>query len=354
MAKNQITVFDEIKNTIQSRDFETQLTMALPPHINVKKFQRVIITAVNNDPKLIESDKRSLYAACMQCAQDGLVPDGREAALVCFNTNIAKKGQKPQYVKKVQYMPMTAGILKKIRNSGELKHIDAAVVYESDEWEYYTDRQGPYFKHVPDLTLDRTVQNNDFSQVKHVFAYAITKDGQLHVRVLTVAQVEKARAVSKAKDGPAWKGWWDGMAEKTAIKSLAKKLPMSSDLEAFMHRDDELNDFEDPVEEALEPGPPRQSRMQQAAGITPDEPEMREPEAEVVESPPAEATTKGDSAPADDDKASQRARDDARADEESKGAETKKPDDKPEPAKTDEPKPEPNTDDEPAPPEKLF
>src|SRR4051812_44409364 len=77
---------------------------ALPSHIKPEKFQRVVMTVVQLQPDLLSGDRRSLFAACIKCAADGLIPDGREAALVKFGSAI-------------QYMPMFTGIQKRVRNS---------------------------------------------------------------------------------------------------------------------------------------------------------------------------------------------------------------------------------------------
>jgi len=78
---------------------------ALPSHIKPEKFQRVVMTVVQQNPDLMGADRRSLLASCLKCAADGLIPDGREAALVIFKTKINE-----QWVSAVQYMPMLAGI----------------------------------------------------------------------------------------------------------------------------------------------------------------------------------------------------------------------------------------------------
>jgi len=84
---------------------QPEFAAALPPQIPVEKFIRTTLTAVQMNPDLLQADRRSLLGACMKAAQDGLLLDGREAAPVIFNTKDGKK---------VQYMPMVGGILKKM------------------------------------------------------------------------------------------------------------------------------------------------------------------------------------------------------------------------------------------------
>jgi recombination protein RecT len=178
------------------------------------------------NPELLNADRRSLIGACMKAAQDGLLLDGREAAPVIFNT---KEG------KKVQYMPMVGGILKKIRNSGELASISAQVVYDKDHFEYELG-DNESITHKPFLGEERGKQIA-------VYAVAKTKDGAIYREVMSVADVEKVRAASRAgKFGP-WVDWWDEMAKKTVIRRMAKRLPSSADLDSVLQADNEASGF---------------------------------------------------------------------------------------------------------------
>lgn len=117
------TEISNIRKTLSTPGMQQQIKAALPPQIDPERFTRVAMTAIQSAPTLLNQNRESLFGACIKAAQDGLLPDGKEAALVPF------KGQ-------VQYMPMLAGILKKVRNSGELLTISAHVVHEADEFEY--------------------------------------------------------------------------------------------------------------------------------------------------------------------------------------------------------------------------
>jgi recombination protein RecT len=205
---------------------EKEFSAALPPQIAVGKFVRTAVTAIQMNPELLSADRRSLFAACMKAAQDGLLLDGRESAPVIFNT---KEG------KKVQYMPMVGGILKKIRNSGELASISANVVYDKDFFEYELG-DNEQITHKPFLGDER-------GKPIAVYAVAKTKDGAIYREVMSVSDVEKVRASSRAgKFGP-WADWWDEMAKKTVIRRMAKRLPSSADTDQVMANDLEASGF---------------------------------------------------------------------------------------------------------------
>ena len=127
--QKQLTPVDKLKAFLTGDAMKAQIMMALPKHIDIEKFIRILMTAVSQNPDLATADQNSLLIACMKCAADGLMPDGKEAALVTFFS-------KSKNITEVQYMPMYAGILKKMRNSGELKTIEAHVVHKNDKFQY--------------------------------------------------------------------------------------------------------------------------------------------------------------------------------------------------------------------------
>lgn len=219
-----------------------EFKMALPSHIAPDKFQRVVMTAVQQDPDLLLADRRTLLMACTKCAQDGLLPDKREAAFVIFNTKIKVDG-KDKWVKAVQYMPMIAGIKKRAMNSGQVSALQGHVVYANDHfvWQQGTDEK---LEHKPLFPGDRGLP---------IGAYAVARvkgEDRPLFRVFDIARIEKARAVSKNKDGVTWNMWWDEMAIKTVARNLAKDLPSDAevDLLRVVGRDDEPADPDESTE----------------------------------------------------------------------------------------------------------
>jgi recombination protein RecT len=246
----QTTAIAEIRKTLDT--MAPQFQAALPPQVTPEKFLRVVMTAVGQNKDLLNANRSTLYAACMKAAQDGLLPDGREGALVMYGQN-------------VQWMPMVTGILKKIRNSGELAMIGAHLVHKNDPFKFWVDSDGEHLEHRPDIFGDR-------GQEIGAYAIAKTKDGAFFVEPMTKAEIEEVRKVSRAKNGP-WQTWWGEMAKKTVIRRLSKRLPMSSDVEQTLKRDDEA--FENAQEVAAEQGQTteggakrsrKQSRLSQVIG----------------------------------------------------------------------------------------
>jgi recombination protein RecT len=215
---------------------------ALPSHISPDKLQRTIITAAQNNPDLLTADRQSLITSCMKAAQDGLLPDGREAALVIFNTR--EKGQDGQWYsrKLCQYMPMVYGLRKKITQSGEVVSLQTGLVYraemEAGAFIYEVGMEPP-IRHRPMLDLP----DEELTDDKIVAAYSIAKmkDGTVSAEVMRRGEINKVREASntgatrdkkgneRQPKGP-WVDWFGEMARKTVMRRHSKTLPMSGDV----------------------------------------------------------------------------------------------------------------------------
>lgn len=262
------TALETLKKTVTQ--MAPQFQMALPKHITTEKFTRSVLTALANNPTLAEADRTSFLSAVMKSAEDGLICDNRSAALVTFR---GKDGTK------VQYMPMMAGILKKIRNSGELASLSPHVVYSNDVFEYWVDEMGEHLKHKP-------VFENRGSPTL-VYCIARTKDGAVYIEVMTTADVERVRNSSRAKDSGPWVNWWDEMAKKTVIRRLAKRLPSSTDIEGMFEPEDMVVDEPSPVQEEVVQEKPAKKTSRLKAALSESAPvEQNEAvETEKVEAP---------------------------------------------------------------------
>lgn len=218
---------------------DSEFRAALPAHIPVERFKRVILTAVSTTPQLIKADRRSFFNSAMKAAQDGLLPDGREGALVIYEANVKTRENGSDVWNKVpmvQWMPMIAGLRKKVRNSKEISTWDVKAVYQKDQFAY---REGlnQQLDHVPYL-------EGHPGPLIAVYSIARLKSGEVSIDVMPKWQVDKVRDLSKAKEKGPWGGFYDEMAKKTVARRHSKVLPMSTDLDDLIRRDDTLYDLE--------------------------------------------------------------------------------------------------------------
>lgn len=236
--RNPIALFQR-----QLEDRANDIRAALPAHITPDRFQRTVMTAVAQNPDLLKADRQSLILACYKAAQDALLPDGREAALVTFNTRQKIDGQWTT-VKQVQYMPMVYGLRKKILQSGGVVSLEVNVVYRAEVEKgtfLYEVGIEPPLRHRP--SLDLTDEEMDDSQIVAAYSIATMSDGSKSYEVMRRSEINKVRAMSQTgatgrtdrqgnaiqPKGP-WVDWFAEMAKKTVMRRHAKTLPMSGDL----------------------------------------------------------------------------------------------------------------------------
>jgi recombination protein RecT len=211
-----------------------QFKSALPAHIPVERFVRVVMTALQNNPDLVRKcSRRSVWNSAMKAAQDGLLPDGREGAIV-------------DYGGEAQWLPMIAGLRKKARNSGEIATWDAQVVHAKDAFEFELGDE-PYIRHRPCL-------DEEPGQVVAAYSVAVLKSGEKSREVMSVTAIEKVRARSRAKKGGPWFTDYEEMCRKTVARRHSKVLPTSTDLDDLLRRDDDLYDMKGAGDAAIAGG----------------------------------------------------------------------------------------------------
>lgn len=271
-----MTPVQALAKTIRNPQFQQNVREALPPGVSLDRFTRTTLTAIQQNPDLVQADRQSLFTGITRAAQDGLLPDGREGALVIFNRK-AGNG----WSKHVQWMPMVAGIIKRLAQSGI--SIDAQVVYENDEFSQTLGDDAAIHHKAPPLGKPR-------GEPLGAYAIARTRDGLVFREVMDVDQIEQVRSASRAKDSGPWAQWWTEMARKTVIRRLSKRLPITDpSVTDAIQRDDELYDFDATEPEAQDqPKPSGPRRPQVFDHVAPED--TAEPE-------PAEAVTSEDGPP---------------------------------------------------------
>ena len=225
-----------------------EFRMVLPSHINPERFQRTTLTAAQSNPDLLKCDRRSFITACMKAAQDGLLPDGREAAIVPFNTRTKIDGEWC-WLKLAQYMPMVWGLRKKILQSGEITDIFAAVVYRQEVEDgrfHYEEGTERCLRHRPNLDANFAPSVDDICLAYSVATFA---NGFKSFEVMRRWEINEVREASQtgaefdAKGEPRdakgpWVDWFGEMAKKTVIRRHSKSLPQSSDIMADVEAED--------------------------------------------------------------------------------------------------------------------
>lgn len=186
------------------------IAAALPSVMTPERFTRIALSAVSNNPKLQACTPDSFLGAMMQAAQLGLEP----------NTPLGQAYLIP-YGGKCQFQVGYKGLLELAWRSGEIRDIQAEVVYQNDVWEYELGLE-PKLRHIP--------ADTDRGDPVRYYAVIRTKDGGYISAVMSVEDVQAhARKYSQSYNNGPWKTSFDEMAKKTVMKRALKYAPLKSD-----------------------------------------------------------------------------------------------------------------------------
>ena len=221
MTNNQLAIVDAMKANVAK--MQGEFAKSLPGHIKPEKFVRTTQTAISMTRNIDRvKDMGQFLAACTNAAADGLILDGREAALVVG------------YDGSVRYQPMMRGLLKLAYNSGMVKSLVVELVRDNDNFDYSPTRADEPIFHTINL---KTARGEPYA----AYAIAAMKDGGVIHEVMSVEDINAIRDRSdayrafkngKIKSTP-WSTDWSEMARKTVFRRLSKYLPSSTDRDEF-------------------------------------------------------------------------------------------------------------------------
>lgn len=242
--------------------------LALPDNVKPEAFKNAAIVAAQDNPQILQCDMQSVFKSIRTLAAAGLVPDGREAALVPFNTK-----ENGAFVKKCQAMPMVFGLVKMARRSGDVRDIRAHLVYqkEIDTGAFtYIVGDEERLEHAPILFGDRGAP-------VAVYAIAKLKDGTLVREFMSAEDVDRIRrtgASQRVKKGDKyvvsdepvgiWKDHEGEMWKKTIIRRLCKRLDLSAEDMRRIIQDEDMLPIRDVTPQETAPAP-RQNLAQRLA-----------------------------------------------------------------------------------------
>lgn len=200
--------------------YKSQIAMALPKHMTPERMIRIALTALTTTPALQKCNALSVAASVVQASVLGLEVNTAlgEAYLVPYKDNC-------------QLIPGYQGLIKLVRNSGDLRMINAQAVHEKDTFEF-EDGLDPYLVH-------KRFKGDDRGPVTAYWAGAVLKDGGRQFVVLTKKEAEAhGRRFSKTYGNGPWTSDFDAMALKTCVRKLIKFLPKSIESQAAMALDE--------------------------------------------------------------------------------------------------------------------
>lgn len=222
----------EFHQWLDSKDTLAALKQALPDHIDLDVFVATAKQAVMTKPDLLKEELRpSLLRSVARAAAVGLLPDGKQGALVArYDTDAGGYA--------IAFQPMVGGIIKLGRETGAIKSIRAHLVFRGEHFRIVAGDEDK-IEHIPDpdiideayAVLNKGLDNRGNAQsdadgfmLRVYAAYCVItgSDGTVTKRFMTRQRIISLRQASRASRGPWNSRWLDEMILKGVILFTSK------------------------------------------------------------------------------------------------------------------------------------
>jgi recombination protein RecT len=188
-----------------------QIALALPKHLTPDRMIRVALTSLQKSPDLQKCNPLSVVACIVEASHLGLEIGGvlGQAYLVPF------KGQ-------CQLIPGYKGYIALAHRSG-VSRFAAHVVRERDMFDYEHGTRS-YLRHKQCLEMAA-------GPPIAVYAEIVVRDGEHDFEILRWGEILEMQQKYGQRKGSPWQEHLEEMAKKTAIRRLAKRCPISVEVQ---------------------------------------------------------------------------------------------------------------------------
>lgn len=242
----------DLRSLIESSAKE--LARALPDNMRPERLVRIALTCIRLNPELAKCTPESFLGSLFVAAQLGLEPVAGRAYLLPFS-NKRKIGNEWKTFKEVQLIVGFRGLIELFYRHEAAISIDMQVVFANDafSYQYGTD---PFLHHTPALK-DRgpVVGYYTVAKVKSggtIFFFMSHEDamehGKKHSKTFDRQKNEFYASSPWAKEPAA-------MAQKTTLIQLAKRLPLSIEIQQAISADETSRSYKSGIDSALDLAP---------------------------------------------------------------------------------------------------
>lgn len=191
--------------------------------ISVPQFIQVVMSEIKKNDKLLQAfmeNPSSMFASILAGAEIGLIPSDMIGEFYLIPRNLKQADGK--YRMSVTPLIGYKGLVNIILRGGEVSRVHTEVVYEGDLFEPIYGLE-PNIIHKPNFDVPRTQD-----KIKYAYAVAKMKSGEYQFCVMTRAEIEGVRNMSKNSndlyfnDKMGINRW---MERKCALIQLSKMLP---------------------------------------------------------------------------------------------------------------------------------
>jgi len=216
---------------------EDQFRMAAPRGIEAKQLVRDALTAIRQNPELMECDPKTVLGGLMTMAQLGL-----RVGVLGHGWLLPFRDWKTK-TKQAQLIIGYQGLVELAYRSNKIKSLAARTVHQNDHFviEYGVEEK---LEHRP-APGDRGPVVGYYAVVRflpdgHSFYHMTKAEAEVYRDRYAMAKKSSGEVV-----GP-WKSEFDGMAKKTCVRQLAKFMPKGTDLSVALMIDDAVRVDLDP------------------------------------------------------------------------------------------------------------
>lgn len=215
-----------LRDELNSEPLKLELAKVLPSHITPDRMVRVALTATLKSPALLDCTRESVFSCLLICAQAGLEPDGRLAHLVPFG-------------KTCQVIFDYKGIVTLGLRNG-LDAVYADMVCEHDEFDARVIDGIKKINHSVNWKKPRGA----------AYAYyAVTqRKGIIDFEIMTVDEVKRIKARSRAGNNGPWITDEPEMSKKTVLRRMSKRWDLIPEIGALINADFDTPEFEPTVQ----------------------------------------------------------------------------------------------------------
>jgi recombination protein RecT len=196
--------------------YSKEIAKALPSVLTPERFSRMAMTAITKTPKLAECSPQSFIGSLLTAAQLGLEPNtplGQAYLIPFYNSR--------KRIYECQFQVGYKGMIDLCNRSGEIKNIEAHIVYENDEFE---------FEYGLDSKLKHKPCMSDKGAPVWVYALYRLNNGGYGFEVMSVDDcMAHGEKYSEAFNNSPWQTNPEEMMKKTVLKKVLKYAPVRSD-----------------------------------------------------------------------------------------------------------------------------
>lgn len=216
------------------KQYKSVIQKTLPPDVNFERYWTMYLQMANTFVRDVKiTDKKGVLVCMMNAAKLALIPDPVMGQIYFV-----------PYAGKLTYQVGYKGMLELSRRSNKVSHVTVELVYNCDEFEFWSDENGQHYRHVKKM-------NVPMDQKKEVCAYSVFyyKNGKNSIHVMESQHIDeiKKMVLSRIKNSP-WANplFEPEMRKKTCLRRHWKLEPWSVEIASAIEHEESIERGEMP------------------------------------------------------------------------------------------------------------